>query len=413
MVKVITYAFRIVFENQSRMFHESGKWNSTGNRGLVTGVIDEVNRSGFRSEIDGGDEDDEKCAAEDLDEIELEGIVNGEKLNPLPLCEMQTENISYDALVTTSAADKSSASSAAQPSLDFSLSNPFLSPTSPTYVSSNASFYSSLFQKYSPTSPSDTASFDGGDTDRRLHDANCVLEYQKLYNRYTFCLAQLRDSMEEVDALRRENDSLRLSNADLSHRSPQYCLSSAAASRAAHLTSATQPLAENNRVERRSTQRVTLPKSISVRSSGYLKMTPPGRDTIDHKAVSQPAAASSYVPYSVPNFDFDVSAGKQQRVYVPGPKKEEALELDVYNQGMWKTELCNKWQETGACPYGQNCQFAHGIKELRPVIRHPRYKTEVCRMVLAGDICPYGHRCHFRHSLTEQERLMAPPPHRC
>ncbi|KAK6152863.1 hypothetical protein DH2020_012502 [Rehmannia glutinosa] len=322
---------------------------------------------------------------------------------------MQTENISYDALVTTSAADKSSASSAAQPPLDFSLSNPFLSPTSPTYVSSNASFYSSLFQKYSPTSPSDTASFDGGDTDRSLHDANCVLEYQQLYNRYTLCLAQLRDSMEEVDALRRENDSLRLSNADLSHRVAllfsrdrlfsefsrlNIASPSAAASRAAHLTSATQPLAENNRVERRSTQRVTLPKSISVRSSGYLKMTPPGRDTIGHKAVSQPAAAS-------------------QRVYVPGPKKEEALELDVYNQGMWKTELCNKWQETGACPYGQNCQFAHGIKELRPVIRHPRYKTEVCRMVLAGDICPYGHRCHFRHSLTEQERLMAAPPHRC
>lgn len=80
--------------------------------------------------------------------------------------------------------------------------------------------------------------------------------------------------------------------------------------------------------------------------------------------------------------------------------------MDVYDQGMSKTELCNKWQETGACPYGDNCQFAHGIKELRPVMRHPRYKTEVCRMMLAGDGCPYGHRCHFRHTLTDQERLM-------
>ncbi|KAE8716183.1 Zinc finger CCCH domain-containing protein 15 [Hibiscus syriacus] len=94
----------------------------------------------------------------------------------------------------------------------------------------------------------------------------------------------------------------------------------------------------------------------------------------------------------------------QQKVYVQGGKEEEEpLELEVYNQGMFKTELCNKWQETGACPYGDHCQFAHGIKELRPVIRHPRYKTEVCRMVLAGDACPYGHRCHFRHALTEQE----------
>lgn len=98
----------------------------------------------------------------------------------------------------------------------------------------------------------------------------------------------------------------------------------------------------------------------------------------------------------------------QQRVYVPGGKREEvAAEFEVYNQGMVKTELCNKWQENGTCPYGENCQFAHGIKELRPVLRHPRYKTEVCRMVLAGDICPYGHRCHFRHTLTDQEKLIA------
>lgn len=100
----------------------------------------------------------------------------------------------------------------------------------------------------------------------------------------------------------------------------------------------------------------------------------------------------------------------QQKVYVRGggqKEEEEEIEVEVYNQGMTKTELCNKWQETGTCPYGDHCQFAHGIKELRPVIRHPRYKTEVCRMVLAGDYCPYGHRCHFRHSLSEQEKLIA------
>lgn len=75
--------------------------------------------------------------------------------------------------------------------------------------------------------------------------------------------------------------------------------------------------------------------------------------------------------------------------------------MDVFNQGMYKTELCNKWQETGTCPYSQQCQFAHGVSELRPVIRHPRYKTQVCRMVLSGVPCPYGHRCHFRHSLSQ------------
>jgi butyrate response factor 1 len=99
-----------------------------------------------------------------------------------------------------------------------------------------------------------------------------------------------------------------------------------------------------------------------------------------------------------------------------GKKGEEAkqqhaaMKLEVYNQGMFKTELCNKWEETGACPYGDQCQFAHGVAELRPVIRHPRYKTQVCRMVLAGEVCPYGHRCHFRHSLTSAERLLLPRP---
>ena len=96
---------------------------------------------------------------------------------------------------------------------------------------------------------------------------------------------------------------------------------------------------------------------------------------------------------------------EQQRSHVPRGRgaeeeeEEEAVKVEVYNQGMFKTELCNKWQEKGTCPYGDLCQFAHGITELRPIIRHPRYKTEVCRMVLAGATCPYGHRCHFRHSL--------------
>ncbi|KAK4426607.1 Zinc finger CCCH domain-containing protein 14 [Sesamum alatum] len=289
---------------------------------------------------------------------------------------MQKENILYDGLDATSDADKSSASAASP--MHFSHSNPFLFPTSPTYVNSVPSFYSSFFQNYSSDSPSDTASFDGGDTDRRLHDASCVLEYQQLYNRYRLCLGQLHDSIEELTP----------SVAKTSLFASPMRISRTAPSAAAYPT-ATQPLTEHNRVERRSAERIPIPKSISVRSSGYLKMTQPSRNATGHKAVSQPAAAL-------------------QRVCIPGSKKEEeALEFDAYNQGMFKTELCNKWEETGACPYGKNCQYAHGIKELRPVIRHPRYKTEVCRMVLAGDICPYGHRCHFRHSLTEQERLMA------
>ncbi|KAK6151017.1 hypothetical protein DH2020_015949 [Rehmannia glutinosa] len=189
----------------------------------------------------------------------------------------------------------------------------------------------SLFQNYSPTSLSDTASFDGGgDTERRLHDASSVLEYQQLYNRYALCLSQLRESIEEVDALRSENDSLRLSNADLSHR-------------VALLFSRDRLLSEFHRLN-----------------------------------IATPSAAPAPLPVRAahPQPLTEAQSLRSEKYRTRAKKEEEALELDVYNQGMLKTELCNKWQETGTCPYGENCQFAHGIKELRPVIRHPRYKTE-------------------------------------
>lgn len=43
------------------------------------------------------------------------------------------------------------------------------------------------------------------------------------------------------------------------------------------------------------------------------------------------------------------------------------LEFEVYNKGMLKTELCNKCEETVACSYSDQCQFAHGISDLRTV----------------------------------------------
>lgn len=32
----------------------------------------------------------------------------------------------------------------------------------------------------------------------------------------------------------------------------------------------------------------------------------------------------------------------------------------------FKTSLCNAFRDTGKCPYGFQCRFAHGISELRP-----------------------------------------------
>ena len=33
----------------------------------------------------------------------------------------------------------------------------------------------------------------------------------------------------------------------------------------------------------------------------------------------------------------------------------------------YKTVLCNNWHQTGRCPYGRKCRFAHGPHELRRV----------------------------------------------
>ncbi|KAF3845178.1 hypothetical protein F7725_008341 [Dissostichus mawsoni] len=44
------------------------------------------------------------------------------------------------------------------------------------------------------------------------------------------------------------------------------------------------------------------------------------------------------------------------------------------NSSRYKTELCRPFEENGSCKYGDKCQFAHGIHELRSLSRHPKYK---------------------------------------
>ncbi|KAH9739241.1 hypothetical protein WN944_005219 [Citrus x changshan-huyou] len=253
-----------------------------------------------------------------------------------------------------------------------------------------SSMYNSVFPPRSSLSPSlITDDRHRMATEHRLQQARLILEYQQLCDHYDLCFSRLQAITRELETLRQQNADLRLANARLLkiitgsfHRMTEDIPPAFAPNN----------VMEPNRLEKRTVlERESFPKSISVRSSGC---------TIKPKQ----ANASS-----------GTSRPRAQRVYVPpgNNKREEAeeakaVELEVYNQGMWKTELCNKWQETGSCPYGDYCQFAHDFTELRPVIRHPKYKTEVCRMVLSGGTCPYGHRCHFRHSLTEQERIPVP-----
>ncbi|KAK5833471.1 hypothetical protein PVK06_017307 [Gossypium arboreum] len=277
---------------------------------------------------------------------------------------------------------------------------------------------------YSPSAVAATSLFD------LYHPRHVMQQHQDMINRHNLCLTRLHEASKEVEALRQENTALRSVNRDLSKQLSTLIQASMQNHFATSDYSATPyellnefqglclgsdggGVGEEEVSDECPTsmmegagdvERVMLPKSISVRSNGYLKMM--------SSQNSQNAGVSRRRKYRGPTRSGNASqlsgaVNVWQKVYVQGGKKEEEpLELEVYNQGMFKTELCNKWQETAACPYGDHCQFAHGIEELRPVIRHPRYKTEVCRVILAGDVCPYGHRCHFRHALTEQEKFM-------
>ncbi|KAJ6636035.1 Protein TIS11 [Pseudolycoriella hygida] len=82
-------------------------------------------------------------------------------------------------------------------------------------------------------------------------------------------------------------------------------------------------------------------------------------------------------------------------------ERTQSEPLPQANTSRYKTELCRPFEEAGACKYGEKCQFAHGVNELRNLQRHPKYKTELCRTFHSVGFCPYGPRCHFVHNAEE------------
>ncbi|VAH23242.1 unnamed protein product [Triticum turgidum subsp. durum] len=259
---------------------------------------------------------------------------------------------------------------------------------------------------------------DAAATEHRLHLARLALQCQDATNRYELCLSHLADAAREAAALRLENSELRIINNDLAGRFAMLGGNQASAVALAGQLRGLQlgqmpvpvpvqavasppvlpmPMAGPASPAEK---HAVMPKSISIRSTGYLKMARRGK----HRATKPMDVGSQRVFVGV-----DVGGGKAEEHQGGSAggdrrgqvvKSASGLEFEAYSQGMYKTELCNKWEETGACLYGDQCQFAHGIAELRPIIRHPRYKTQVCRMVIGGGLCPYGYRCHFRHSIT-------------
>lgn len=71
----------------------------------------------------------------------------------------------------------------------------------------------------------------------------------------------------------------------------------------------------------------------------------------------------------------------------------------------YKTELCIKYQNTGYCPYGFKCRFAHGKEELISKSQGSNYKKKQCKTFHEKGYCPYGSRCSFRHDERKLSEL--------
>ncbi|PVV02658.1 hypothetical protein BB560_002885 [Smittium megazygosporum] len=78
---------------------------------------------------------------------------------------------------------------------------------------------------------------------------------------------------------------------------------------------------------------------------------------------------------------------------------------DLSDENTFKTELCNKWTQTGHCAYGDLCRFAHGISELKSRTRHPKYRTSICNNFSKYGYCPYESRCDFVHVISKNGKI--------
>ena len=73
------------------------------------------------------------------------------------------------------------------------------------------------------------------------------------------------------------------------------------------------------------------------------------------------------------------------------------MEEEKKKDPKYKTELCKTYSETGECPYGRKCRFAHGKEELFLKDNGINYKKIECKSFSELGFCLYGSRCSFKH----------------
>lgn len=84
------------------------------------------------------------------------------------------------------------------------------------------------------------------------------------------------------------------------------------------------------------------------------------------------------------------------------------IDSDKRKDLKYKTELCRKWEETGKCPYGKKCRFAHGKQELCVKDISSNYKRKPCKSFINVGFCLYGSRCSFKHDERTLDDIFLP-----
>lgn len=100
-------------------------------------------------------------------------------------------------------------------------------------------------------------------------------------------------------------------------------------------------------------------------------------------------------------------ARKQQSSRKPGeqPAQQQGQPHEKCNKVLYKTELCESFSTKGSCKYGHNCQFAHGLQELKFKERNNKFRTKPCVNWMRTGSCPYGQRCCFKHGSDQDIKV--------
>ena len=71
---------------------------------------------------------------------------------------------------------------------------------------------------------------------------------------------------------------------------------------------------------------------------------------------------------------------------------------DVSPRHAPRSQVCDLFRRTGNCKFGDQCRFSHDQRPAKP---------EVCRMFQTTGLCKFGARCRFSHAVEDKNAVPA------